>query len=170
MDCKYKLSKRCKCTSTARTGSMCCVSWPSGPGRTLLLRQVGQPIHQSNTIVTKPGVFFMSSLICMSQLNIPFLLVPAKPTTPTCQNPYPWEQVYILGGMGTGSPGNPQGYPWQSLIMDTIYYSQYCTIIPSVLTFETEVSIAFSYVQRAVAYQYCHLEPHFACHRSANQS
>ena len=35
----------------------------------------------------------------------------------------------------------------------SLYYSQYRTIVPSVLSFETEVSIVFSYVQCAVANQ-----------------
>ena len=50
---------------------------------------------------------------------------------------------------------------WMSL-----YYSQYRTILPSDLSFETEVCISFSYVQRAVANQY--IEPRVVRHRSPN--
>ena len=43
---------------------------------------------------------------------------------------------------------------WMSL-----YYLQYCTIVPSVLSFETEVSFAFLYIQCSVVNHYlesCH--------------
>jgi len=38
-----------------------------------------------------------------------------KTLTPTRRNPYPWAQVRVFAAMGTGSPGIPQGYLWQSL-------------------------------------------------------
>src|ERR1700684_4117706 len=48
----------------------------------------------------------------------PHLPVKPKQTlTLTRQNPYPWERVRVCTGKGTGSPGKPQGYPRQSLIL-----------------------------------------------------
>ena len=37
-------------------------------------------------------------------------------------NPYPWVRVRVSWGWGTGSPGKPQGYPCQSLVM--VYLSR----------------------------------------------
>ena len=38
-----------------------------------------------------------------------------KTRDPYPLNPYPRVQVRVSWGTGTGSPGKPQGYPWQSL-------------------------------------------------------
>ena len=40
--------------------------------------------------------------------------------TPTRGNPYPCWRVRVCPGKGTGSPGIPQGYPWQSLFSGQI--------------------------------------------------
>src|SRR5258708_29865278 len=40
-----------------------------------------------------------------------------KTRTHTHRNPYPWAQVWVFWGTGAGSPGKPQGYLCQSLIM-----------------------------------------------------
>jgi len=54
--------------------------------------------------------------------------------TPTCRNLYPCWRVWVFPGKGTGSPGIPQGYPWQSLtigampsIKQALYWPPHCS-------------------------------------------
>ena len=46
-----------------------------------------------------------------------------KTLTLTHQNPYPWWRVQVCWGKGMGSPGKPQGYLWQSLILNLFWNS-----------------------------------------------
>jgi len=58
---------------------------------------------------------------------------PAKPTTPTYRNPYPYVRVRVF--MGMGSPGIPQGYLWQSLGSGKDGLDKRATFIPHAALF-----------------------------------
>jgi len=97
----------------------------------ILKWQLGYPkfqLMQKKVVWLADGILFFSSssslvfghwfstLLWFAQ-NPLWVFKPTQSSwTRTNPYPYPWRQVGVCAGKGTGNPGKPQGYLWQSLI------------------------------------------------------
>ena len=106
----------------------------------ILMRQLGYPkfqLMQKKVVWLADGILFFSSssslvfghwfcTLLWFARNPLRVFKPAQSSW-TRTNPYPylWRQVGVCTGKGTGNPGKPQGYPWQSLDTVTSYLIPY---------------------------------------------